>query len=208
MELDRAWQAIDAQRRAVTDLLSTLTVEEWTRPSLCTGWTVRDVAAHLTLQQQGLRDVLGMLAHTPPSGMNRMIREAARRKADVPTEQLVAEIAAMVGSRRHNLGVSHRETLIDILVHSQDIAVPLGRAFALDPEAAAVAASRVWSRGWPFYPRGRLRGISLVATDIPWSQGSGPEARGPIGAILLVLTGRAEAALPALTGEGRAVLQR
>jgi len=79
---------IASERTGLADELERLTPEQWATPSLCTGWTVRDVAAHLTLQQQGLRDVLGMLAHTPPSGMNRMIREAARRKADVPTEQL------------------------------------------------------------------------------------------------------------------------
>ena len=34
-------------------LLADLSEREWRRPSLCDGWTVRDVAAHLTLQQLG-----------------------------------------------------------------------------------------------------------------------------------------------------------
>jgi len=44
---DQVWQVIDAQRRSLADLLDDLSDDEWRRPSLCTGWTVRDVAAHL-----------------------------------------------------------------------------------------------------------------------------------------------------------------
>ena len=56
MNSDQVWQVIDAQRMAVADLLEKLSDNEWQQPSLCAGWTVRDVAAHLTLQQLGLGD--------------------------------------------------------------------------------------------------------------------------------------------------------
>jgi len=50
----------------------------------------------------------------------------------------------MIGSRRHNIGVSYKEKpLTDILVHGQDIAIPLGRSLDSDPEAAAFAGSRI-----------------------------------------------------------------
>jgi uncharacterized protein (TIGR03083 family) len=51
LDRDRAWEAIDAQRLRVAAMLDQLTDQEWHHPSLCQGWTVRDVAAHLTLQQ-------------------------------------------------------------------------------------------------------------------------------------------------------------
>ena len=53
MNPDGVWQAIDAQRAGLCDLLADLGDDEWRQPSLCAGWTVRDVAAHLTLQQLG-----------------------------------------------------------------------------------------------------------------------------------------------------------
>jgi hypothetical protein len=62
-----------------------------------------------------------------PGGPNRMIRKAARRQAAMSTDQMVGAIRAMVGSRRHNFGIIYHETLIDILVHGQDITIPLGR---------------------------------------------------------------------------------
>ena len=99
---DRAWQAIRTQRLAVADLLESLDDGEWRHPSLCEGWGVQDVAAHLTLPQLGLFEGLAMFARSP-GGMNRVIREAARRQAALTSRsELVARIRASAGSRRHN----------------------------------------------------------------------------------------------------------
>jgi hypothetical protein len=70
------------------------------------------------------------------------------------------------------------------------------------PPAAADGASRVWSMGWPFWAKRRLRGMRLTATDVDRSVGSGAEIRGPIRGLLLLLTGRTAAAVPMLSGEG------
>ena len=208
MNDDETWAAIDAHRLRTAELLESLSDAEWRHQSLCEGWTVEDVAAHLTMQQMGLREVLlGAIRH--PGGMNRMIRQAAKRRAHLPRRQIIAEIRGMVGSRRHNIGVTCQETLIDILVHSQDIAKPLGRRLDVDPDAAAVAATRVWSYGGnskaKVFKGIPLDGFRLSATDMAWSVGAGREIEGPILAILLLLTGRL-AALPKLSGDGVAVL--
>lgn len=209
MDEDEMWVAIDAQRQNTIALLARLSDDEWARPSLCSGWTVRDVAAHLTLQQLGLSDGLRM-ALRYRGGMNRIIHDSARDKAALPTERLIDEIRAMIGSRRHNVGLSGRQTLIDILVHGQDIAVPLRRELAMPSAAAALAASTVWSSlGAPMAKVFRpvpWRAIRFVATDNDWAAGQGREVHGPISAILLLLTGRA-AALDALAGDGKAQLQ-
>ncbi|MFE7629234.1 maleylpyruvate isomerase N-terminal domain-containing protein [Kocuria sp. NPDC057446] len=58
---DDVWAVIDLQRRGTADLLAGISGERWDEPSLCEGWTVRDVAAHLTLQQLGLGAALLLL---------------------------------------------------------------------------------------------------------------------------------------------------
>lgn len=201
MDQDEAWKAIDVHRLNVADLLDDLSDDEWRRPSLCEGWTVRDVAAHLALQQIGLLDALAQVTRMR-GGMNRIIFDAARRKAARPTTEMIAEIRGMVGSRKHNIGVTYRETLIDILVHSQDIAVPLHRPLALPPEAAAVAAAHAWALSWPFHARKKMQGFRLTATDTVWTAGEGRDVHAPIGALLLLLTGRLSPALPHLSGDG------
>ena len=97
---------------------------------------------------------------------------------------------------------NYRNILFDVLVHAQDIAIPLGRNHPMPSEAARAGADRVWTMGWPFWARHRLRGVRLLATDTDWSAGAGVELRGPIMMLLLLLTGRTMTALPHLSGPG------
>lgn len=203
LDRDQIWQVIDAQRLSLADLLEQLSDDEWQRPSLCAGWTVRDVAAHLTLQQVGLGGLLKMMTKWR-GGLDQTIHYVACHRATaLATGQIIAEIRGMAGSRRHNFGVTYLETLTDILVHGQDITIPLGRSQAMPPQAAAIAASRVLSMRWPPpLPAARkMAGFRLTATDTSWSAGEGPDVSGPMSAILLVCAGRL-AALPQLAGPG------
>lgn len=194
MDIDRVWTEIDAQRGRLCDLLDDLDDADWGVESLCTGWRVRDVATHLTLQQAGVRDVLIMMREDPGAllrfDMNAMIKNAAIRRATAQRADIVAAIRGMVGSRRHNLGVTPYETLIDICVHSQDIAIPLHRDLPLTVTAAVAVADRIWHLGWPWYAAKRHRGFRFVATDVDWAVGEGSKVRGPIQAIALSLAGR------------------
>ncbi|WP_146137504.1 maleylpyruvate isomerase mycothiol-dependent enzyme family protein [Gulosibacter molinativorax] len=140
-----------------------------------------------------------------------------KKANQVAKETFADEIRATIGSRKHNVGVTPRETLVDALVHPQDIAIPLGREMPMDALAAATAAERVWSyqgkglaRVFRNLPLWHMR---LVATDIDWSVDplggtvGAPEIRGPIAELLLLLTGRT-VAFDRVEGEGLLLLQR
>ena len=128
------------------------------------------------------------------------------RQARLPTGQYAVLLRGMIGSRKTAPGITELEPLIDVLVHGQDIAIPLGRTRPMPPAAAATAATRVWSMGRPFHAERKLSGFRLVATDHPWSAGQGRQVEGSIAAILLLLTGR-RAALPQLSGPGVAQVE-
>jgi uncharacterized protein (TIGR03083 family) len=205
MDRDEVWRAIDDERLSLACFLDGLSAEDWETASLCAGWRVRDVAAHLTLAQLGM--LSATLATLRAGGnVNRMIRDSAVRQARMPVERYADLLRGMAGSRKTAPGVTHLEPLIDVLVHGQDMAIPLGRTRAMPPLAAAAAASRVWSMGWPFHAERKLSGRRLAATDHPWSAGRGQPVEGPIAAILLLLTGR-RASQSQLSGPGAAGLQ-
>lgn len=205
MSHDEVWRAIDAERASLADLLDSLSEREWEAPSLCAGWRVRDVAAHLTLAQMGVVPAV-VAAARARGNFNRMIRDTAVRQARLPVREYGPRLRAMAGSRRKAPGVSHLEPLIDVLVHGQDIAVPLGRIRPMPTEAAMAAADRIWPDLFPFRARRRLEGVRFQATNCAWTAGDGVLAEGPIAAILLLLTGRDAAALAELSGPGAADL--
>jgi uncharacterized protein (TIGR03083 family) len=133
---------------------------------------------------------------------HRLNHDVAVRHAARPTRDIVAELRTYADSRRLPVVTNYRNILFDVLVHTQDIAIPLGRVYPMPSEAARAGADRVWTMGWPFWARHRLRGVRLLATDIDWSAGAGVELRGSIGMLLLLLTGRTATAVPHLSGPG------
>ena len=204
MMMDEAsyWSAVSSMRRAVADLLDQLTPDEWEHPSLCAGWRVRDVAGHLSLVPT--ITTWELLAATPRSGFNlhRVNTRIARRYGDLPTDRIVARLREHAEDTRTAKMLDTRDSLFDIVVHSQDIAVPLGRSFEVPVEFVREGLDRVWEMGWPFRAKRRLAGLTLRATDADWTAGQGPQVSGPALALLLLLTGRDDTARPSLTGPG------
>jgi uncharacterized protein (TIGR03083 family) len=200
------WRDVDDQRRRLVELLEDLSESEWRQQSLCDGWTVRQVAAHVALQNTSWsampRAALAVIRHR---GMNGAIHAEACRHALLPTEQIIGEIRDRVGIWRPLPTVTYREAAIDYLVHTQDIAVPLRRSIPMPVATAVVATDRVWSSGRMFHTRRRFSGYRFVATDADWSAGQGALVTGPISGLLLLLTGR-PAGLAMLSGPGAQAL--
>lgn len=201
------WRAVRAVRLGVADLLGTLAAEEWDAPSLCQGWRVRDVAGHLSLVPTITTGEL--LAAGPRAGFNmhRINTDLARRYGARSPEELLVHLRANAGTRRTARALDTRNSLFDVIVHGQDIAIPLGRQFAVPPEYTRMGLERVWAMGFPFRAARRLAGLRLQATDIDWAVGSGPQVTGPALSLLLLLTGRTSTAVQTLNGPGLAVVR-
>ena len=201
------WSAVRTMRLGIADLLESLAAAEWDEPSLCRGWRVRDVAGHLAVVPvittwQML--VVAPRARFDPNRINTLI--ATREGARQPHE-ILALLRARAGERGTARLLDTRNALFDVVVHSQDIALPLGRHFPVPITLAHRGLQRVWDMGWPFQARKRLARFTLRATDTDWREGDGPELSGPALALLLLLTGRKEAAAGSLHGPGLASLE-
>ncbi|HEX2286521.1 MAG TPA: maleylpyruvate isomerase family mycothiol-dependent enzyme [Mycobacterium sp.] len=202
MDAETSWRAIEQERLSLADLLEDLTDDEWNSPSLCKGWRIKDVAAHVALAPQP-PSPLAMLVEGVRAGgrFHKLNHDVSVRHADRPDADLVAELRAHAASRRLPAVTSYRNILYDILVHGQDIAIPLGRRREMPKDAARAGIERVWTMGWPFWAKRRLNGFRFTATDVDWAAGDGPEVTGAVDALLLLFTGR-RVALTKLSGPG------
>ena len=196
------WAAVRTVRLRIADMLATLSHDEWNAGSLCEGWRVRDVAGHLALVPTITTGQ--MLAAAPRARFdpNRINTLLAVRAGSVAPPQIVRKLRDHAGDRTTAKVLDTRNALFDVIVHSQDIAIPLGRPFPVPVDATRRGLDRVWAMGWPFNAQRRLAGRSLRATDTDWSAGSGPEVSGSALSLLLLLTGRTATVRGQLVGAG------
>ncbi|WP_166828278.1 maleylpyruvate isomerase family mycothiol-dependent enzyme [Brevibacterium limosum] len=204
---DALWSTVEAERLSLAETLDSLTPEQWATQSLCSEWSVRDVAAHLAMTPTA--PTLGQIA----VGLLRSRgdlwafgRDIARDYAQRATDKIVAELRRTAASRHLPPLTNPDNALLDIIVHGQDITRPLGIDRPAPTGAGLAAFDRAWSMGWPFHAQRRLRGIRLTATDAELAVGSGAPVEGRLGDLLLLVTGRTEAALPHLSGAGISLL--
>lgn len=196
------WVAVRTVRLRLAEMLDTLSPSEWDVASLCEGWRVRDVAGHLALVPT--ITTWQMLAAAPRARFNpnRINTLLAVRAGSVGTAGIVRRLRDHAGDRTTAKALDTRNALFDVIVHSQDIAIPLGRTFSVPVDFTRQGLDRVWGMGWPFNAPRRLAGRTLTATDTDWTVGSGPEVLGSALSLLLLLTGRTGAARNELIGAG------
>jgi uncharacterized protein (TIGR03083 family) len=206
MDEDQSWHVIERERLRLADLLDGLTPEQWESASLCTDWRIRDVAAHLSLVSEPPPPWTFVTNGVRARGnFHRLNTRLTKARAEQPTQAIVASLRRNAASRQLPVVTNYRNVLFDLLVHIQDTAIPLCAELRMPVEAAQDGASRVWSMGWPFWARRRLRGLHLRATDSEWEAGDGSEVRGTTADLLLLLTGRT-ATLDRLSGPGTPAL--
>ena len=199
------WPVIHAERRALAADLTDLSEEQWRTPSLCGGWSVHDVLAHMvaTAKESPARFVTGLIG----AGFN-FDRFTSRRIAAERAGGPAATLAAFRAVETSTTAPPGPTTswLGEALVHAEDIRRPLGIRHEYPAEAVRqvtefYAGSNVLIGG-----KRRVEGVTLQATDADWSRGSGPVVSGPALALMLATTGRT-AALDELSGPGVAVLR-
>ncbi|MDY7000130.1 MAG: maleylpyruvate isomerase family mycothiol-dependent enzyme, partial [Actinomycetota bacterium] len=187
------------ERRQFADLLAGLTDAQWDAPSLCSGWSVRDVAAHTIsyLDQSLARLTVNMIRAR--GDVDRLNARLASGTAGLSAQRLVELMARDIEPAGAAALYGGRVALIECLVHQQDIRRPLGLERGLPPESVRVCLD--YARVSPVIGGARrTRGTRLVGTDVGWVAGRGPEVCGTGEALLLAVTGRLAAVRGELSG--------
>jgi uncharacterized protein (TIGR03083 family) len=195
-----------AEREDLRALLADLTPEQWAAPSLCEGWSVRDVVAHvLSYDELGPRE----LAQRFSRGRFTVDRTNAVGLREYGT-RTPAELIALLDDHLTPTGLTAvlggAIALTDGMIHQQDIRRPLGRPRHI-PAGRLVPALRTALFSPTLLGVVRVRGVRLVATDLDWAFGRGPEVSGTGEALLMAVAGR-RGVVEELSGPGRERLAR
>lgn len=193
-----------AERRELADLLASLSPAQWSAPSLCARWSVRDVAVHVVSYDELPPQVLAESLVRGALSVDRVNEQRIRAYDHLSPADVVELIRQHARPQGLTAGFGGAIAVTDGLIHQQDIRRPLGLPrsiphdrlrLALDFAHKAPTIRGFWT----------VRGLRMTATDLDWSVGDGPEVRGPGEAVLMAMAGRRHA-LHDLTGPGLPLL--
>ncbi|MGN2638926.1 maleylpyruvate isomerase family mycothiol-dependent enzyme [Nocardia takedensis] len=191
---------LEQERHEFTELLASLTEDEWSAPSLCAGWRVREVVAHCLNGTVPLPVYTITLARSGFS-VDRCNARLIARTQEMSHAEMIDRFAASTGwIARYSTPLA----LGSLFVHQQDIRRPLGRT----REIPADRLLAVLDHPDRFADPDRYtQGLRMEATDVEWARGDGPLVRGPGEAIALAAVGRG-AVLADLEEPGVPILRR
>jgi uncharacterized protein (TIGR03083 family) len=205
MAMADPWPLIHSEREALADDLASVTDEQWATPSLCAGWSVRDVLGHMTATAKMTPPAFFVAMAGAGFRFNSMTaRAVARETAGTPADGL-AEFRRYTQATTHPPGPP-QAWLGETVVHGTDIRRPLGMTRDYPEPALVQVANFFKDSNLLIGAKKRIEGLTLRATDTTWATGTGPEVSGPMLSLIMAMTGRAEA-LADLSGEGVTVLR-
>lgn len=200
------WPVIHTERRALVADLQAMSADKWATPSLCSGWTVQEVLAHMTATAK----------ITPPRFFTKMLA-AGFSLAKVQAKDIASEIGGspadtLYGFESVVTSVKHPPGPVDTMlgetiVHAEDIRRSIGIPHDYPPDSLVRLADFFKGSNLIIGTKRRIAGLTLRTTDNAWSHGTGPEVAGPMLSLVMAMTGR-NAALEDLTGDGVATLRQ
>lgn len=183
--------ATAAARRDLADLLSGLRPQDWAVQSLCAGWDVRTVTAHLVAATDPALAPFLLAVLRARGDLHRANDDLARQLGRRPTGELVDQLRLRAGSRTSPPVVGPRGPVTDVLVHTGDLSRPLGLPHrAADPAVRHALDFLVHGRPVGFVRRGRLSGLRLVAVDLGSTWGEGADVVGAGVDLMMAACGR------------------
>lgn len=178
-----------AERERLAGLLGDLTEQQWDSPSLCDGWRVREVVAHITMpfRTSVPRFAVGLAAAR--FSFNRYADRVARRDAArMTTAELLDTLRDNIRHPWQPPGGGHAGALSHDVIHGLDITEARGL-----PPAPAERVATVLAHSRPrslAYFGVDLTGVELRATDADFRIGTGDVVELPVKDVLMTVTGR------------------
>jgi uncharacterized protein (TIGR03083 family) len=200
-DVTTTWKMIHAGRTAMADTIENLSPDQWSAGSLCDGWTVGQLAAHIlaAAEQTGGHFAWGML--TTGFRFNALMERDLHDRAELSPTQIADRLRQRTTTTNHP-PAPVLAMLGEIVVHGEDLRRPLGLpSWAAEADAHNACLDMYVKASFPVGGKKRIEGLRLVTTDTNWSYGTGPEVKAPAISLMLAMTGRAATASD-LAGDG------
>jgi uncharacterized protein (TIGR03083 family) len=189
--MDGIGEMIAGQRGELAQVLAGLPAASWDAPTLCDGWRVREVVAHITMpfRYSGRRFMLELAKSR--GNFNAMADRCARRDAAALS---AAELTEAVRSNADHPwqppGGGQLGALTHDVIHTLDITEALGLGLRVPADRLGVVLPNlVTPRSLKFFGTD-LAGMQLRASDTGWVFGSGQLVAGTAQDLALLLCGR------------------
>lgn len=181
---------VAAEFLALADLLGSATQAQWDTPSLCAGWRVREVIAHMTMAARYPGDKFMAELRRCEFDFGRLSNEIASRDAGLPTSELIANLRSEVMQHWTPPGGGYHGALNHVVIHGLDVTVPLGVPRRSPDDTIRIVLDDLTTGGVHQHFGTSIEGRRLQATDLDWSYGSGPALHGKAEDLALLLSGR------------------
>ncbi|WP_440106516.1 maleylpyruvate isomerase family mycothiol-dependent enzyme [Streptosporangium sp. H16] len=184
-------KAIAAERRDLADVLAGLPERRWDEPTLCAGWRVREVVAHMTMpfHYSAARFVIEMLRSR--GNFARMADRCARRDAvALSSGELTALLRDNADFAWKPPGGGFEGALTHEVIHGLDFTLPLGLDRHVPEDRLRIVLGGFEAGKSLKFFGVDIRGIELRADDVDWSIGEGTPMYGAAQDLILVLCGR------------------
>ena len=196
---------IHAERAALADHLSTLTTDQWAARTWCDKWAVQDVVGHLIAAAKiTAPHFFGGFIATGFS-FDKFVEKDLRHYATGAPAAVLGRFREIITSTRKPPGPVY-VALGEVMVHGEDIRRALGSRGEHPADHLVTLGEMYKKTGAPLHGKRRVAGLTLRATDVDWTSGTGPEVTGPAMSLILAMVGR-KAALVDLAGPGLEVLR-
>jgi uncharacterized protein (TIGR03083 family) len=154
--------AIAAERQELAEVLKALPTQLWDTQSLCAGWRVREVVAHMTMPFRYSTQRFVIEVVKARGSFNRMADRCARRDAELQIDELVASLRDNIENPWKPPGGGFEGALAHDVIHGLDITVALrlGRSFGSGTPVFGLAQDLALVISGRKLPAGLLQGAA------------------------------------------------
>jgi uncharacterized protein (TIGR03083 family) len=182
--------AVATEFVALADLLDSLPDSRWDAPSLCAGWRVREVVAHLTMRVRYTPDEFQAELQDCGCDFTELSNRVAARDARLPIRTLLGDLRDDAMHQWTPPGGGRIGALTRVVIHGLDITVPLGYGPHSPDDALRAVLDNLSDGGTHAHFGVDLDGVQLRAADMEWSFGWGETVSGAAEDLALGLCGR------------------